>query len=150
MSANQPTGFEVVPKDAILGAEIRGLDAAKPLAAEQLSALEAAWRKYLVLHLGAQSFSDDDLIAFSKQFGTLDPPSPSPYTGKPFLPSHPELNVISNVVEDGHHLGTLGDGEAVWHADLTYVDIQPKAGVLYALEVPREGGDTWFADMFAA
>jgi alpha-ketoglutarate-dependent taurine dioxygenase len=59
--------------------------------------------------------------------------------------------VISNVVEDGRPIGNLGAGEAVWHADMTYVEVPPKAAVLHALEVPAAGGgDTWFADMFAA
>jgi taurine dioxygenase len=143
-------GFEIVPMDGPLGAEIRGLDAARPMAAATLAAFEAAWNDHLVLLLRGQSLDDDRLVAFSRQFGELDPPSPSPYTGEPFLPSHPELNVISNVVEGGRHLGTLGDGEAVWHADLTYADIPPKGAILYALEVPPDGGDTYFADMFAA
>jgi taurine dioxygenase len=50
------------------------------------------------------------------------------------------------------NFASLGDGEAVWHADMTYVDVPPKAAVLYALEVPRpeSGGNTYFANMFAA
>jgi taurine dioxygenase len=143
-------GFEIVPLDAPLGAEIRGLDAAQPMSPDTLAAFQAAWSKHLVLRLRGQSLDDDQLVAFSKQFGELDPPSPSPYTGEPFLPTHPELNVISNVVEGDRHLGTLGDGEAVWHADLTYAEVPPKAAILYALEVPPAGGDTYFAEMFAA
>jgi taurine dioxygenase len=58
--------------------------------------------------------------------------------------------VISNVVENGKPIGGLGDGEAVWHADMTYVEIPPKAAILHSLEVPPDGGNTYFADMFAA
>jgi taurine dioxygenase len=54
------------------------------------------------------------------------------------------------VVENGKPIGNLGDGEAVWHADMTYVDVPPKAAMLHALEVPPSGGNTYFADMFAA
>ncbi len=54
------------------------------------------------------------------------------------------------MVEDGEPIGTLGAGEAVWHADMTYIDIPPKAGILHALEVPEHGGDTYFANMYAA
>ena len=95
--------------------------------------------------------SDPQLIAFSRNFGELDPPGPNPY-GEPFNKQHPELNVISNVVEDGKPIGNLGDGEAVWHADMTYVDVPPKAAMLHALEVPppEAGGNTYFANMFAA
>jgi taurine dioxygenase len=89
------------------------------------------------------------LLAFSRRFGDLDPPGPNPY-GEPFNKQHPEINVISNVVEAGKPIGNLGDGEAVWHADMTYVDVPPKAAMLYSLEVPPSGGNTYFADMFAA
>jgi taurine dioxygenase len=95
--------------------------------------------------------SDPQLIDFSKNFGELDPPGPNPY-GTPFFAAHPELNVISNVVEDGKPTGNLGDGEAVWHADMTYVEVPPKAAMLHALEVPppQAGGHTYFAHMFLA
>ena len=98
-----------------------------------------------------RALSDPQLIEFSKNFGELDPPGPNPY-GQPFLKDHPELNVISNVVEAGKPIGNLGDGEAVWHADMTYVDVPPKAAMLHALEVPppEAGGNTHFANMFAA
>jgi taurine dioxygenase len=98
-----------------------------------------------------QKLSDPELITFSKNFGELDPPGPNPY-GQPFNKQHPELNVISNVVEDGKPIGNLGDGEAVWHADMTYVEVPPKAAMLHSLEVPppEAGGNTYFANMFAA
>ncbi|MEQ9122208.1 MAG: TauD/TfdA family dioxygenase, partial [Alphaproteobacteria bacterium] len=89
------------------------------------------------------------LIAFSEGFGELDPPGPNPY-GAPFLPAYPEINVISNVVENGRPIGNLGAGEAVWHADMTYVERPPKAALLYAIEVPEGQGDTYFADQFHA
>jgi taurine dioxygenase len=55
------------------------------------------------------------------------------------------------VIENGRPIGGLGAGEAVWHADMTYVEVPPKAAVLHALEIPPEGGgNTYFADMFAA
>ena len=77
-------------------------------------------------------------------------PGPNPY-GEPFNKQFPEINVISNVVENGKPIGNLGAGEAVWHADMTYIDVPPKAAALYSLEVPQNGGgDTYFADMFAA
>ena len=54
------------------------------------------------------------------------------------------------MVENGKPMGNLGDGEAVWHADMTYVDVPPKAAMLHALEVPEAGGNTYFANMFVA
>ena len=49
-----------------------------------------------------------------------------------------------------HLLENLGDGEAVWHADMTYLETPPKAGILYALEVPENQGNTHFANMVLA
>ena len=137
--------------DAPLGAEIGGIDLARPLAKPEVDAIEDTWRKRLVVVFHGQSLSDPQLLEFSQYFGELDPPGPNPY-GEPFLKEHPELNVISNVVEDGKPLGNLGDGEAVWHADMTYIDTPPKAAMLHALEVPppEAGGNTYFANMFAA
>jgi taurine dioxygenase len=137
--------------NAALGAEIAGVDVSGPLLQSDIDAIESAWRERLVVVMHGQNLSDPQLIAFSKNFGELDPPGPNPY-GEPFLKDHPELNVISNVVENGKPLGNLGDGEAVWHADMTYVDVPPKAAMLHALEVPppEAGGNTYFANMFAA
>jgi taurine dioxygenase len=137
--------------DAALGAEISGIDLSAPIAASVTAIIEDVWRERLVVMFHGQSLSDAELIAFSKNFGELDPPGPNPY-GEPFLKQHPELNVISNVVENGKPIGNLGDGEAVWHADMTYVEVPPKAAMLHALEVPppQAGGNTYFANMFAA
>jgi alpha-ketoglutarate-dependent taurine dioxygenase len=119
------------------------------LAPDEVDALEGAWRERLVLVFHDQRLSDPQLLAVSSYFGEIDPPGPNPY-GEPFNKSHPEINVISNVVENGKPIGNLGDGEAVWHADMTYVEVPPKAAMLHALEVPPTGGNTYFANMFAA
>jgi taurine dioxygenase len=137
--------------DAPLGAEVLGIDLSKPLAQQDVDAIAAAWRTRLVVVVHEQSLSDPQLMAFTKYFGELDPPGPNPY-GEPFLKAFPEINVISNVVEGGKPIGNLGDGEAVWHADMTYADVPPKGAILYSLEVPPPGagGNTYFADMFTA
>src|SRR5580693_1886673 len=135
--------------DAALGAEVGGIDLSGAIPSADIDAIEAAWRERLVVVFHHQSLSDPQLIAFSRNFGELDPPGPNPY-GEPFNKEHPELNVISNVVENGKPIGNLGDGEAVWHADMTYVDVPPKAAMLHSLEIPPTGGNTYFANMFAA
>jgi taurine dioxygenase len=143
--------MQITQLDAPLGAEVSGIDVSKPLPPADVDAIAAAWRERLVVVFHGQELSDPQLIAFCKNFGELDPPGPNPY-GEPFNKAHPELNVISNVVENGKPIGNLGDGEAVWHADMTYVDVPPKAAMLHALEVPppEAGGNTYFANMFAA
>jgi taurine dioxygenase len=137
--------------DAPLGAEISGIDLSRPVPSGDVAAIEGAWRERLIVVFHGQDLSDPQLIAFSRNFGELDPPGPNPY-GEAFLKDHPELNVISNVKQDGKPIGNLGDGEAVWHADMTYVDVPPKAALLHALEVPppEAGGNTYFANMLAA
>jgi taurine dioxygenase len=139
----------VTKLDAPLGARLDGVDLAMPLAQSDVDAIAETWRTRLVVTARGQRLSDPQLLAFSRNFGELDPPGPNPY-GEPFNKDYPDINVISNVVENGKPIGGLGDGEAVWHADMTYVEVPPKAAVLHSLEVPPAGGNTYFADMFAA
>jgi taurine dioxygenase len=89
------------------------------------------------------------LIAFSRRFGTLDH-GPIQENGRRFVDGHPEIYVVSNVVENGVAIGSLGAGEAVWHTDMSYLPEPPKASALYALEVPSAGGDTSFCTMYGA
>src|SRR2546423_2076603 len=135
--------------NAALGAEIDGIDLSRPLTQDEVDAIESAWHTRLVIVVHGQRLSDPQLMAFSEYFGELDPPGPNPY-GEPFNKEFPVINVISNVMENGRPIGNLGAGEAVWHADMTYIDVPPKAAVLYALEAPLGQGNTYFADMFAA
>ena len=132
-----------------LGAEVSGVDLSRSLAAGTFVEIRKAWLDHLVLRFRGQTLSDPQLMAFSELFGELDPPGPNPY-GKPFLPEHPEMNVISNIKMEGAPIGGLGDGEAIWHADMTYVDSPPMAAILHALEVPVSGGDTYWANMYSA
>ena len=132
-----------------LGAEIAGVDLSHPIAAQDFARIRAAWLEHLVIRFRGQQLSDPQLLAFSAHFGELDPPGPNPL-GRPFLPDHPQMNVISNVTVGGVPIGGLGDGEAIWHADMTYVDNPPMAAILHALEVPPSGGDTYWANMYLA
>jgi taurine dioxygenase len=61
----------------------------------------------------------------------------------------PELYIVSNVLKDGEPIGSLGNGEAVWHTDMSYLPDPPKASMLYALEIPPAGGNTEFVNMYA-
>jgi taurine dioxygenase len=102
-----------------------------------------------VLLFRGQHLSDGELIAFSRRFGNLDV-APNQETGQRFVAGYPELYVVSNVIENGRAIGSLGSGEAVWHTDMSYQVDPPKASLLYALEVPPSGGDTGFVNMYAA
>ena len=133
-----------------LGGEIADLDISNKLTQDQINFINQSWDERLVLVFKKQNLDDHKLINFSKYFGELDPPGPNPY-GITFLPEFPEINVISNVKnKQGTPIGNLGDGEAGWHADMTYLQLPPKAGILYALEVPENQGNTHFANMALA
>ena len=142
--------MRIIPIGEMIAADIQDANLSQPLDDVSIAAITKAWNENLVLRFRNQHLSDADLIRFSRYFGELDPPGPNPY-GVTFLPEFPEINVISNVKDDtGVPIGNLGDGEAVWHADMTYIDNPPEAGILYALEVPVGQGDTYFANMVAA
>ncbi|MCE9650752.1 MAG: TauD/TfdA family dioxygenase [Parvibaculum sp.] len=143
--------IEVIPTGAALGAEVRGLDLTQPLDDATFDAIQQAWYDHTVLLFRGQKLSDDDLIAFSGHFGALDiaPASATDMAGSQEK-SRPEIWIISNVVENGKPIGALGDKEAEWHTDMSYVTEPPMASVLHSLEIPAKGGDTSFANMYKA
>ena len=140
--------FEVVPTGAALGAEIQGVDLRR-VDDPTFTAIHRAWTDNAVLLFRGQKLSDDDLIAFSRRFGALDW-APIQENGRRFVEGKPELYIVSNVLENGVPLGSLGAGELVWHTDMSYLDDPPKASMLYAIEVPPAGGNTSFCSMYAA
>jgi taurine dioxygenase len=148
MSTREILHIEVKPTGAALGAEVRGVDL-RYIDAADFAAIQRAWVDHLVLLFRGQELSDDDLIAFSRRFGELDW-APIQETGRRFVEGRPEIYVISNVIEKGEPIGSLGAGEAVWHTDMSYIPDPPKASILYALEVPPTGGNTGFVNMYAA
>ena len=141
--------MDIRPVNPAVGAEISGVDVAR-LTEQQFAAIEQAWYRHSALLFRAQRLGDPDLIAFSRRFGELDPP-PVNENGKTFVADHPEIYVVSNVMgPDGVPIGSLGAGEAVWHTDMSYLPEPPDASMLYSLEVPPAGGDTWLCGMEAA
>jgi alpha-ketoglutarate-dependent taurine dioxygenase len=139
---------EILPTGTV-GAEVRGVDLASATR-EQIDAIKQAWYGHDVLVFRRQRLTDDDLLAFSRHFGELDRP-PNQGAGRKSPPGYPDIYVVSNVRDDrGEPIGALGDGEALWHTDMSYAPRPPDASMLYSLEIPRTGGDTWFCSMKAA
>jgi taurine dioxygenase len=138
----------VQPTEAVLGAEIHGVDL-RAVDDAIFAAIHRAWLDHQVLLFRDQQLADEDLVAFSRRFGDLDE-APLQETGRRFAEGHPEIYVVSNVMQDGVPIGSLGSGEAVWHTDMSYLADPPIASALYALEVPPHGGDTSFCSMYAA
>jgi len=136
------------PSGAPLGARIDGVDLRR-IDADTFAQIHRAWLAHQVLVFPRQQLTDAELVAFSRRFGDLDL-APIQETGRRFVEGYPELYVVSNVIENGVPIGSLGAGEAVWHTDMSYQAIPPKASMLYAVEVPPRGGNTSFCSMYDA
>src|SRR2546430_2036825 len=141
-SRDQMSDITVIPTGAALGAEVHGIDL-RTLDDRAFARVHAAWLEHQVLLFRGQQLGDQDLIAFSRRLGALDH-APVQESGRRFVEGWPEIYVVSNVVANGVAIGSLGSGEATWHTDMSYLADPPKASVLYALEGPPSGGDTWF------
>lgn len=132
-----------------LGALVEGVDLAR-LTPQEFDALYRLWGEHHVLVLRNQQLTNEAFERFSAMLGELDPP-PNQGAGRKSVPGHPNLYVVSNRKSSaGEPLGALGDGEAQWHTDMSYLERPPFASMLWSIELPREGGDTWFAGMPAA
>ena len=136
--------------DAPLGHEIRAIDIAKPIADDVFAAIEAAYDNYGVIVFRNQHLTPDQQIDFSKRFGPLDRYVLDRYN----LKSHPDIFVISNILDDqGVPIG-LADAGRYWHTDMWVTARPPRGSMLYAIEVPQKDGqafgDTYFSSMSAA
>src|SRR3954449_6819757 len=130
-------------KDAGLGADISGVDIRQPLAPADRDAIRRAWLAHLVLRFRDQEMTDEQHMVFTRQFGELEF-NPAKLIEKQYgvatqtsgrqreIP--PEISVISNILENEYAIGGLGDGEAFWHTDSSFVDIPPAASLLRCLE----------------
>jgi taurine dioxygenase len=149
--------IHIRPLGGLIGADIEGVDLAA-LDDADFGAIEQAWMQHLVLRFRGQSLNDVDLMNFSRRFGTLDRvpirAAGVPMTDDPRLAIDPEaagfVSVISNAKIDGKSIGSLGNYESLWHTDMSYNDVPPMASILYGIEVPPTGGNTSFANMYAA
>ena len=152
MASTLTTATEVIPLGPAIGAEVGGIDLREPIPAEAQSIIMDAWLKHLVLRFRNQpGMSTQQFVNFSKLFGELDrAPITTVGTGKPYLAEFPEITAISNIMVDGRPIGGLGAYEAEWHTDMSYKEETPSASILYSIEVPPSGGDTWFCSMYAA
>lgn len=137
----------VIPTGAALGAEVEAGDL-RAIDDAAFAAIVAAWHSHSVLLFRNQALGDRDLIAFSRRLGDLDI-APVQENGRRFVDGMPEIYIVSNVKVNGEAIGSLGDGEAAWHTDMSYLDLPPKASLLYALEIPPVGGNTSFCSMYA-
>ena len=132
------------------GADITGVDLAN-LTDDTFEGIYRAWLAFGVLRFKGQTLNKDSLQTFSQRFGPLEQIP----TGRMSDEQKAQLDnlyvtPISNIKVDGKPIGGLGDAEATWHSDMTYVEVPPPASVLLGVEIPQNGGDTFFADQRAA
>jgi len=98
-----------------------------------------------VLVFRAQKLTASDFLNFAKQFGR-----PEPHVIDQFHhPEHADILILSNVQKDGAPTG-LADAGTYFHTDYSYLDVPARATTLYSIQVPSQGGDTLFADQYAA
>jgi len=141
--------------NAPLGAEVRCGDL-REATDRQIAEIREAWLQHLVVLFHGQQFTDADLIAFGRRFGEFQhsTPLPSPLANEGKVKQggtderYPEVTVVSNVVESGIALGGLGDGELMWHTDMSSFDAPPNQTILHAIEVPAAEGCTGFNNMY--
>lgn len=113
--------------------------------------LYTAWLKYGVLRIRNQQLDDAQLQTFSKRFGPLEeaPFGRMSEADKAKIKNR-YITTLSNITVDGKPIGGLGNSEATWHSDMTYIENPPPASLLLGIEIPDEGGDTHFANQYAA
>ena len=144
-AAGQPP-FGVIPLSDALGAEIVGVDLREPLSQPVFEAIRDTWHAHGVVLLRGQVLDEPSQAAFGARFGELGKVLNN-HKGRSYSPG---VMYISNIRENGKLVGALPDGEMFFHSDQCYVERPGMATMLYAMEVPKRGGNTLFANMYAA
>jgi taurine dioxygenase len=129
----------VSPIAGALGAEIGGADLSSDLDDDVVAEIRRAWLEHLVVFFRDQPLDDDQFLVAAKRLGT-----PVRYPFVPGLAGHPEIIAVTKLA---HEIVNFG---GIWHSDTAYLDEPPMGTMLLAHEVPPAGGDTLFANMYAA
>lgn len=127
------------PVAGALGAEIYGVDLAQPMAEDTAEEIRRALLEYLVIFFREQVLAPEDLLTFAAHFG-----KPMEYPQVKGLPECPQVTSVTKLAHE-----TINFGGA-WHSDTSYLPCPPMASMLYAVEIPPQGGDTIFANQYAA
>ena len=135
--------FKITELRADFAVEVTGLDLSQRLSAEDFCAIREAWFKAGVMVIRDQHITPAEQVAFSRQFGSL-----GIHVFDQFQhPDQKEILVLSNKKnQDGSPVG-FEDAGRYWHSDLSYAQLPMLGSMLYALEIPPQGGETLFADM---
>ena len=139
--------LEVVKLGAALGAEIRGVDLARPMSDDTFRFVEQAWHDNLVIVFRGQTLDTAAQVAYGSRFGDLAPVRKVNLVRET---EHPAIMYISNRKENGRFVDQLPEGEMQFHIDQCYTETPPKATILYAMNIPSSGGDTLFSNNYRA
>ena len=142
----RPETLTSVPLLPAIGAEIVGVDMRAPLEDLLFEAILGAWHHYCILLFRKQHLETEDQLRFAGRFGELS----KVINNHSKNSGHPSVMLVSNIRKDGQLIGGLPDGEMYFHSDQCYVERPIKATTLYAIELPRQGGNTLFANMYLA
>jgi taurine dioxygenase len=135
------------PLSSVMGVEISGVDLSRPVDDRSFAAIHDAFLRYQLVCFPGQRLDQTQHVTFSRRLGDLQVHVLDQYRS----PTHPEIYVLSNVKKSGETTGEHPDkGTLVWHSDLSFQARPALATLLYGIEVPRVGGDTLFANMYAA
>ena len=140
-----PPTFALRSLSPALGVEIVGVDLSEEIEDHIFEQIRDAWHRNLVILLRGQELSEENQVRFAEKFGP-----PAVIHTKQFVRNHPAVMLISNIREDGKPIGALPDGEMHFHTDQCHQERPAMASMLYALEVPSTGGNTLFANGYAA
>jgi taurine dioxygenase len=142
--------IEIIPTRAALGAEIRGVDLARPLDDATFAAIDRAFNEYGVIFFRGKRITPAQQVAFTRRFGNIEF---NVFGERWSVPDAPEIVVVSNITEDDRPIGIRRAGEN-WHSDMCYAARPPRGSMLYAIEIPElyglTVGDTEFASAAAA
>src|SRR5581483_7827084 len=116
-----------------------------------IKAIYQAWLDHLVIVFPDQKLSQEDLIRVTGYFGEMGglhrPRHLRPSGQDRYLPG---IMLISNIRENGEPIGSLPDGEMMFHHDMIHAEVPSKATMLFSVEIPSKGGNTLFASGYAA
>jgi len=141
--------FSVERLSPACGAAIRGLDLRDALDAGTMAALLDAFHEHIVLVFPDQELTDPEQKNFARQFGPLGVRKRKP-SDRPEGEDSDNVMLITNIRKNGVPIGSLPDGDMLFHHDMCYVEKPDMASLLYAIEPTRDGGHTLFANMYLA
>ena len=146
-----PKSFDIRPLGPALGAEILGLDISKPLDNETIQDLYDAWRDNIVLLFNKKDMTQVEQLRFASCFGKIgERPKPKEARPEDYTTLDAAFMLVTNIRENGKPIGTLPDGEMMFHHDTIYKPRPHIGTLLYAIEVPSSGGNTKFTNLYKA